>query len=88
MLHHMNNTFQNTIFYMSVNVPLINKRERTGKKHLNDSKVFFEYSNDLDDIHKNVEENNPDKKPKMLVLFDYMIADMVSNKNLEIVTEL
>ena len=31
---------------------LINKRESTGLKHFNDSKVFIEYSNDMYDIYK------------------------------------
>ena len=41
---------------------LINKRESTGSKHINDSKTFIEYSNDMDDICKNIEEYNPNKK--------------------------
>ena len=58
-------------------------------KHLNDSKAFIEYSNDMDDIYKNIEEYNPNKKRKILIVFDDMIADMVSNKKLNpIVTEL
>ena len=35
---------------------LINKQERTGLKHFNDSKSFIEYSDDMDDICKNNEE--------------------------------
>ena len=35
---------------------LINKRESTGLKHLNDSKAFIEDSNDMNDIHKNIEQ--------------------------------
>ena len=35
---------------------LINKRESTGLKYFNDSKAFIEYSNDMDDIYKNIEE--------------------------------
>ena len=35
---------------------LINKRESSGLKHFNDSKAYFEYSNDMDDIYKNMEE--------------------------------
>ena len=31
---------------------LIIKRESTGLKHLNDSKAFVQYSNDMDDIYK------------------------------------
>ena len=35
---------------------LINKLESTGLKLLNDSKAFIEYSNDMDDFYKNIEE--------------------------------
>ena len=43
----------------------------------------------MDDIYKNIEEYNPDKEQKILVVFDHIIADMLSNKNLNpIVTEL
>ena len=41
---------------------LINKRESTGLKYFNDSKGFIEYSNDMDDIYKNIEEYSPNKK--------------------------
>ena len=41
---------------------LINKRERVVLKHLNDSKAFIEYSNDIDHIYKNIEDYNPNKK--------------------------
>ena len=61
---------------------LINDRESTGLQYLNDSKAFIEYSNDMDDIDKDVEDKNPTKKRKILILFDDMIADMLSNKNL------
>ena len=61
---------------------LINDRESTGLKYLNDSKAFIEYSNDMDDIDKDIEDKNPNKKWKILILFDDMIADMLSNKNL------
>ena len=68
---------------------LINKRDSTGFKYLNDSKAFIECSNDMDDIYKNIEEYNPNKKQKILIVFDDMIADMLNNKNLNlIVTEL
>ena len=43
----------------------------------------------MDDIYKNIEEYNPNKKRKILIVFDDMIADMLSNKKLNpIVTEL
>ena len=52
---------------------LINKKESMGLKHLNDSKAFFEFSNDRDDIYINNEEYNPNKKQKTLIVFDDMI---------------
>ena len=59
------------------------------KKHFHDSKAFIEYSNNMDDIYKNIEEYNPNKKRKVLIVFDDMIADMLSNNKLNpILTEL
>ena len=67
---------------------LIDKRKNTGLKHFNDFKAI-EYSNDMNDIQKNIEENDPNKKLKKLMAFDDMIADMLSNKKLNpVVTEL
>ena len=66
---------------------LINKRKSTGLKYLNDLKALIEYSNNVDDIY--IEEYNPNRKRKILIVFDDMIADMHSNKKLNpIVTEL
>ena len=38
----------------------------------------------MDDIYKNIEQYNPNKNRKILVLFDDMIADMLSNKKLRV----
>ena len=59
---------------------LINKRESTGVKYLNNSKAFIEYSSGMDDIYKNIEDCNLIKQRKILIVFDYMIADMLSNE--------
>ena len=68
---------------------LINKRESVGINHLNDPKAFIEYSNDMHDVYKNIDNYNPDKENKILIVFDDMIADMISNKKLDsIVIEL
>ena len=68
---------------------LINKRESTGLKHLNDLKAFIEYSNDMQYVYKNIDEYSVDKEHKILIVFDDMIADMINNKKLNsIVTEL
>ena len=42
------------IFYMKQNINC--ELESTSLKYLNDSKSFIEYSNDMDDIYKNIEE--------------------------------
>ena len=57
-------------------------KQNTGLQFLNDSKAFIEYSNDMDDIYENIQEYNPNKKQKILIVFDDMIADMLRNKKL------
>ena len=61
---------------------LLSIRESTELKYLNDSKAFTEYSIDMDDIYKNIEEYNPNKKGKILIIFYDLMADMLSNKKL------
>ena len=56
---------------------------------MNDSKGFIEYSNDIDNIHKNIEDYAPNKNRKILIAFEYLIADMLTNDKLNpIITEL
>ena len=43
---------------------LINKREKVGINHFNDPKAFMEYSNDMQDVYKNIEDYNPIKNVK------------------------
>ena len=67
----------------------INKHEKVGLNHFNDPKAFIEYSNDMQDVYKNIEDYNPIKKRIILIIFDDMIADMINNNKLNpIVTEL
>ena len=68
---------------------LINKGERVGINHFNDPKAFIEYSNDMHDVYKNIDDYNLDKENEILIVFDDMIPDMIHNKKLNsIVTEL
>ena len=68
---------------------LINKRENVGLNYFNDPKAFMEYSNDMQGVYKNIEDYNSIKKCKVLIIFDDMIADIISNNKLNpIVTEL
>ena len=59
----------------------IKKCEDVVTKHFNDSKAFNEYSN-MVDIYENIEECNPNKKRKILTVFDDIIVDMHSKKKL------
>ena len=48
----------------------------------------MEYSNDMQDVYKNIEDYNPIRKRKILIVFDDMIADMINNNKLNpVVTE-
>ena len=43
----------------------------------------------MQDVYKKIEDYNPGKKRKILIVFDDMIADMINNKNINpVVTEL
>ena len=49
----------------------------------------MEYSNDMQDVYKNIEDYNLIKKRKVLIIFDEMIVGMINNNKLNpIVTEL
>ena len=61
---------------------LINKWEGVGINYFKDLKAFIEYSNDMNNVYKNTYYYNPDKKNKILIVFDDMIADIVQNKKL------
>ena len=68
---------------------LINIREKVGLKRFNDPKAFIEYSNDMRDVYKNIDEYNVDKDRKILIVFDDMIFGIIKNNKLNsIVTEL
>ena len=68
---------------------LINKREKVGLNHYDDPKAFIEYSNDMQDVSKNIDEYNIDREHKILIVLADMIADMINNKQLNsIVTDL
>ena len=40
----------------------------------------MEHSNDMLNVYRNIEHYNPDKKRKVLIVFDNMIDDMINNK--------
>ena len=45
--------------------------------------MFIDYSQTIDDVNKNLEDCNPTKKRRVLIVFDDMIADVESNKKIK-----
>ena len=62
---------------------LIKNGENAGIKHLNDSKAFIESSNKMDDVYENINDDNLSRKIKVLIIFDDMIVDIMSNKKFQ-----
>ena len=62
---------------------LIKKRENTGIKHFNDSKVFIESSDTMNDLYENIYDYKPNRKRKILIVFDDMVADIMTNKEFQ-----
>ena len=59
---------------------LINKREKVGLDHFKDPRPYIEYSNDMQDVYKNIEKYNPGKKGKVLIVFDDLDKFAMINK--------
>ena len=62
---------------------LIKKLEDAGIKNLNDSSAFIEYSNTIDDVYNNIDDSNPKRKRKILIVFNDMIADIMTTKRFQ-----
>ena len=62
---------------------LIKKREDAKTKNLNDASTFIGYSNTMDDVYSNTDDYNPKRKRKVLIVFDYMIADIMAHKRFQ-----
>ena len=62
---------------------LIKNCKNTGIKHFNDPNAFIECSNTMDDVYENINDYNPSTKRKILVVFDDMIADIMTNKKFQ-----
>ena len=62
---------------------LIKKRENAGIKHLNNPNAFIECSNMMDDVYENIHDYNSSRKRKILIVFDDMIADIMTNKKFQ-----
>ena len=43
-------------------------------------KAFIEYSNTMDNIYNNIDDYNPNRNRKILIVFDEIIADINTKK--------
>ena len=50
-----------------------------GIKHLNDPNAFTDYSTTIDDVYNNIDDYNLNRRRKILLIFDDMIADIMTN---------
>ena len=62
---------------------MIKNCEKTGIKHLNDSNALIKCSNTMDDVYENIDDYNPSRSRKILIVFDDMIVDIMSNKKFQ-----
>ena len=62
---------------------LIKERKDVGIKHLNYSNAFIECSNTMDDVYENIDGYNPSRERKILIVFDDMIAEIMTNKKFQ-----
>ena len=61
--------------------------EDAGTKYLNDSNAFVECSNKMDDVYENIDDQNPNRQRKILIVFDRMISDIMTNKKFQPIIE-
>ena len=62
---------------------LIKNRENVRITHLNDPNAFIECWNTMDDVYENINDYNPIIKRKKIIVFDDMIADIMTNKKFQ-----
>ena len=53
--------------------------KENGIEHQKDPKIFIIYSNDMLDVYKSIEKYRPERKQKVVIVFDDTIANMIRN---------
>ena len=62
---------------------MVKKSKNDGIKHLSGPNAFIECSNTMDDVYENIGDYNPNRKRKILIVLDDMIADIMINKTFQ-----
>ena len=82
--HHIDKIY---LYTRDLNEPkyevLIKKRKDVGIKHVNNPNAFVECSNTIDDVYQNIHDYNPNRRRKIVIVFDDMIADIMKNKRFQ-----
>ena len=66
---------------------LINNRENAGLKTYNDPTAFVEYSNTMNDVFEKIDDYNTKRKRRILIVFDDLVADIMTNKRFQSITK-
>ena len=61
---------------------LINERGKVGIENLKNPKIFIDYSQTVDAAYENLEDYNPTKNRRVLIVFNGMIADIECKKKI------
>ena len=62
---------------------MIKKRKDVGIDCFNDPNAYIECSNTMDYVYENIDDYNPCRKRKILIVFDDMIADTMKYKKFQ-----
>ena len=60
---------------------LIKKRKYAGTKHFSDPNAFIECSNTMDDVYENIDDYNPNRQTKILIVFNDILQTLCQIKN-------
>ena len=59
---------------------LVKKRKDIGIKYVNNPNAFIECSSTMNDVYENINDYNSNRRRNILIVFDGMITDIVTNK--------
>ena len=66
---------------------LMKKCKDAGIKHVNNPNAFIECLNTMDDVYENIDDYNPIRERKRLIVFDDMIVDIMTNRRFQAIVK-
>ena len=89
LINEQKNVHKIYLYARGLNKPkfkiLIKKRKDVGIKHLDNPNPFIECSNTMDDGYENIHDYNSGRKRNIFIVFDDMIADIMTNKKFQVI---